>query len=261
MHRVRRRRAIARGAIGLACLGAGVELLSRLEVIAPSSLPPASSMLVAAARLVADPAFLAHVAGTLVAWCAGLAAAALVAVPAGIALGSSRPAYRAAIAAVELLRPIPSVALIPAAVLVLGRGLDMKVVLIAYASAWPLLLNTIYGMRDTDPLARDTARAFGLSRAEILWRVALPAASPYIFTGLRVAAPIALIVAISAELIAGGPNGLGVWMLANSQAGLPRDVLFGGIVISGLVGLALSGLIAVAERWLVGWDHPQRAPA
>ncbi len=259
MRAVHRRRATARGAAGLGVLAATGELLSRLEIVDPSSLPPASSMLMAAGRLLVDTVFLGHLAGTLTAWVAGLAVAALFAVPVGILLGSSRPTYRAAVAAIELLRPIPSVALIPAVVLVLGRGLDMKIVLIAYACGWPILLNTIYGMRDVDPLARETARVFGLRPRAVLWRVALPAASPYIVTGLRIAAPIALIVAVSAELIAGGSNGIGVWMLANSQAGVRRDLLFGGIVISGLLGLALTALLAAGERRLIGWHEQHRA--
>ena len=261
MRAARRSRATTRGVVGLALLAAIVELVSRFEVVSPASLPPASSMLVAAGRLVVDPQFLGHLGGTVAAWFAGLGAAALVAIPAGLALGSSGRAYRAAVAAIEVLRPIPSVALIPAVVLVLGRGLDMKVVLIAYASAWPILLNTIYGARDTDPMARETARVFGMGPRQILWRIALPAAAPYVFTGLRVAAPIALVVAVSAELIAGGPNGLGVWMLANSQAGVPRDLLFGGIVVSGLLGLALTAFIAAGERRLAGWHEPHRGRA
>ena len=254
-------RSVGRGAIGLAALAVTVELLSRLELIDSGALPPASSMLLAAGRLLVDPAFLGHAAGTLAAWFVGLTAATLVAVPTGIVLGSFPPAYLAAVAAVEVLRPIPSVALIPAAVLVLGRGLDMKVLLVGYACAWPILLNTLYGMRDIDPLAREAARVFGLKPAAVLWRVSLPAASPYILTGLRIAAPIALIVSISAELIAGGPNGLGVWMLANSQAGVGRDLLFGGIVVSGLLGMALTGLVAAAERRLAGWHEQHRTAA
>ena len=253
-----RRRVIARGVLGLVLLGAGLELITRFGIVSPTSVPPATSMLLAAARLVVDPTFLAHVGATLAAWAGGLAVAALVAVPAGIALGSSNRAYRASIAAVELFRPIPSVALVPLAILLLGRGLDMKVLLVAYASSWPLLLNTIYGVHAVDPVAHETARVFGLRPGAIRLRVSLPAASPSVLAGLRIAAPIALIVAISAELIGGGQLGIGVWMLANSQAGVPRDLLFGGIVITGVVGLALSGLLVAAERRLVGWHHRTR---
>ena len=98
-------------------------------------------------------------------------------------------------------RPIPSVALIPLAILLLGRGIDMRVALVAYASAWPILFNTITGVREVDPQARDTARAYGFNAGEVLARVTLPAAAPFIATGVRISAGIALILAVSTELI------------------------------------------------------------
>lgn len=209
-----------------------------------------------------NPAFLAHVAGTLAAWGIGLSLAAIVAIPLGAVLGSSRRSHLAAIATVELLRPIPSVALIPPAILLLGRGLDMKVALIAYAAAWPILVNTITGVRSVDPVARDTARAYGLGRLDILWRVSVPSAAPFAFTGLRISAAIALIVAVSAELIAGGGLGLGTWMLGVSQAGVPRELVYAGIVVSGLLGLAINGVLLGLDRRLFGWHraHGEAAP-
>ncbi len=252
---IRARRA-ARGAAGLAILFALAEVVTRLELVDPTYLPPASSVLITTGGLLLDPAFLGQVAATLAAWAIGLGAAVVVAVPLGVVLGSSWRGYLASTAAIEFLRPIPSVALIPLAILLLGRGLDMKVLLVAYASVWPILFNTIYGVREVDPLARDTGRVFGLGRAAVLWRIALPAASPFIATGVRVSAAIALILAISAELLAGGTRGLGVWMLANSQTGVPRELLYAGIVVAGLLGLVLNAALASGERRLFAW-HPR----
>ncbi|MGZ8475798.1 MAG: ABC transporter permease [Candidatus Limnocylindria bacterium] len=247
---------MARGATGLVMLFALAELVTRLELVDPIYLPPASTVLVATVSLLLDLEFLGHVGATLAAWAIGLGIATAIAVPLGVVLGSSWRGYLASSAAIEFLRPIPSVALIPLAILLLGRGLDMKVLLVAYASVWPILFNTIYGVREVDPLARDTGRAFGLGRVTVLWRIALPAASPFIATGVRVSAAIALILAISSELIAGGTQGLGVWMLANSQAGVPRELLYAGIVVAGLLGLALNALLAAGERRLFAW-HPR----
>lgn len=235
-----------------------LELATRAELVNPTYLPPASAILVTSARILADPEFLASVAGTLLAWAAGMAVAMTIAIPLGLALGSSRRSYLAATAAVELLRPIPSVALIPLVILLLGRGLDMKVVLIAYASVWPILFNTIYGMREVDPVARDTARAYGLDRAAILWMVSLPTSSPFIYTGIRIAAGIALILAISAELIAGGGPGIGTWMIANAETGVPRELLYAAIVVTGLIGLGINTLLVAGERRLFGWHHRVR---
>lgn len=242
-------RGLAGGAIAVALL----ELVTRAELVSPTYLPPASSVLATTGRLLVDPAFLAHVGATLLATAVGIAIAVALAVPLGLLLGSSRRSHAAGIAAVELLRPIPSVALIPLAILVLGRGLDMRIALVAYASAWPILLNTIYGVREVDPVARDTARAFGFGGAAIARRVALPSAAPFIYTGIRISVGIALIVAVSAELIAGGAAGIGTFMLANAQTGVPRELLYAGIVTSGLLGLALNALMVAGERRLFPW--------
>lgn len=250
-----------RGALGIGLAALALEAVSRAGLADPDYLPPASSVLAATARLLVDPAFLLNVGGTLAAWSLGMGTAAAIAIPLGLLLGSSRRTHQAAATAMELLRPLPSVALIPLAILLLGRGLDMRVALVAYAAAWPILLNTIHAMSETDPIARDTARAYGLGRAAIALHVSLPGALPFMYTGLRVSAAIALIVAVSAELIAGGGPGIGTWMLANSQAGVPRELLYAGILVSGMLGLALNGVMVAAERRLFAWDVRVRGGA
>ncbi len=254
-------RAILRGLVGGLVLFGVVEAVTRAELVNPTYLPPASAVLRATGGLLVEPEFLGNVGGTLAAWALGLLLAAALAVPFGLALGSSARTYRASIAAIEFLRPIPSVALIPLAILLIGRGLDMRVALVAYASAWPILFNTIYGVRGVDPIARDTARAFGLGSVDILRRIALPSAAPFIYTGLRISAAIALIVAVSVELIAGGGPGIGTWMLANSQAGVPRELLYAGIVVSGLLGVAINALMVAGERRLFAWHLAARGEA
>jgi NitT/TauT family transport system permease protein len=243
-----------RGLIGAAVLFAILEILTRAELVNPTYLPPASVVLVTTVQLLFDPEFLLNVGATMVAWSIGMIVASLVAIPLGLLLGSSWRSYLAATTAIEFLRPIPSVALIPLAILLMGRGLDMRVALITYASTWPILFNTIYGIREVDPVARDTARAFGFGRLAILWRVSLPSAAPFVYTGLRISAAIALILAISTELIAGGGPGIGTWMLANSQTGVPRELLYAGIVVSGLLGLAINSVMVSGERRLFAWD-------
>jgi NitT/TauT family transport system permease protein len=248
-----------RGLIGAAAVFAVLEALTRAELVSPTYLPPASTVLLTTGRLLVDREFLVNVGGTLLAWTLGIVVATAIAVPVGVVLGSSRRSYQAATAAIEFLRPIPSVALIPLAILLIGRGLDLRVALIAYASTWPILINTIYGIRDVDPVARDTARAFGFGRLEVLWRVSLPSAAPFAYTGLRISAAIALILAVSTELIAGGGPGIGTWMLANSGAGVPRELLYAAIVVSGLLGLALNGAMVAGERRLFAWSPRVRA--
>jgi NitT/TauT family transport system permease protein len=248
----------SRGLLGATALFAVVEALTRAELVNPVYLPPASMILLTTGQILMTPEFLANVGGTLLAWGIGIVSAMLIAIPIGLLLGSSWRSYLASTAAIEFLRPIPSVALIPLVILLRGRGLDMKVILIVYASVWPILFNTIYGMREVDPVARETARAYGLGRTAILWKVSLRSASPFIYTGIRISAAIALILAISAELIAGGGRGIGTWMIANSETGVPREFLYAGIVVTGLVGLVINALMVAGERQLFGWHQRVR---
>ncbi|HET6380161.1 MAG TPA: ABC transporter permease subunit [candidate division Zixibacteria bacterium] len=249
-----------RGAAGIALLLALWELTARSGLVNAASLPAATGTLAAAAGMLTDAGFLQGVAETLAAWALGLGVAALIAIPLGVAAGSIAPVRHAVNATVELLRPIPSVALIPAAILLLGRDLDMKVALAAYASAWPILINAIYGVGEVDPVSRETARVFGFGRLGMLWRVILPAALPLIVTGVRIAAGFALIVAISSELLAGG-GGIGGWMLERSQPGVPREQLYAGIVLTGLLGLAINAGLRLGEARLFPWRPQARVAA
>jgi len=247
-----------RGLVGAAALFGLLELLTRAELVNPTYLPPASTILLTTGRILADTEFLANVGGTLLAWGIGMLIAMVIAIPIGLLLGASWRSYLAATTAIEFLRPIPSVALIPLVILLRGRGLDMKVILIVYASVWPILFNTIYGMREVDPIAKETARAFGLGRLAILWKISLRAASPFIYTGIRISAAIALILAISTELIAGGGLGIGTWMIANSETGVPRELLYAGIVVTGLLGLGINAVLVAGERRLFAWHQRVR---
>ena len=169
------------------------ELLGRIGVIS-KALPLISTVLGQAFGLLGNTQFLTDTAATLGAWAAGLAITVAVGVPLGLILGSVPGVRSATRAIVEFLRPIPAVALIPLAALVLGPGQRMNITLVVYASIWPVLFNTIYGLDDVDPLAKETLRAFGFGRLAVIRRVSLPAAAPFIATGVRVASSIARVV-------------------------------------------------------------------
>ena len=159
----------------------------------------------------------------------------------------------------EFLRPIPSVALIPLAILLFGQGLQLKTALIVYACTWPVLFNTIYGVQDVDPLAKDTARSFGFGRPAILARVTLPAATPFIATGVRVAAAIALILAISTELLAGAAGGIGTFILKESSGGEHADLVYAATAMTGVLGLVLNWALLTLERRALAWQPSAEA--
>jgi NitT/TauT family transport system permease protein len=255
MHSLASRR--TRGALGLLVLLLFAEVFTRARVVDPSLLPAASVILLRVAQLVVDPEFMTHLAATMRAWLIGLLASVTLAVPLGVLLGSWRVANAASRALIEFLRPIPSVALVPVAILLFGHGTEMKVSLIVYAATWPILFNTIYGLHEVDPTTKDTARSFGFGRLSILARVSVPSALPFMYTGLRIAAGIALILAISAELLAGGREGIGIWML-QATAGLRPDLLYAATVITGLLGWAINAGMMRAERRVLAWQPALR---
>jgi ABC-type nitrate/sulfonate/bicarbonate transport system permease component len=236
------------------------EAVVRAGLIPETSIPPATSAIGELASQVTQAAMWKAVGNTLEGWAIGLGLAVLLGVPAGILIGSSRWAYRALRVPIEFLRPIPSVALIPLAVLVYGTGLQSKVFLATFASFWPLLIQTIYGVQDVDPVATDTARAFQLGRFERLWRITVPSAVPYIATGIRIASAVALILCVTAELVIGSA-GLGREINSASSGG-NVDLMYAMIIATGLLGWLLNIAATMVERRVLHWHPSQRgAPA
>jgi ABC-type nitrate/sulfonate/bicarbonate transport system permease component len=189
-------------------------------------------------------------------WALGLLIATVLAVPIGIVLGSSELAGRAFRVPIEFLRPIPSAVLIPLLFLTLGTTLKSEVFLAAFGAFWPLLVQTIYGVRDIDPIAVDTARSFGVGRLERLRRVTFPSALPYIMTGIRISSTVSLILAFTAELFMGTP-GLGQAMNYAQAYGL-NDQLYALAIAAGLLGLAVHFVMTALERRVLRWHPSQR---
>ena len=179
------------------------EVVVRAGLVSKTFLPPPSVVLVTVGQLLGDVSFLRDVIATMLAWLIALLIAIAIAVPAGLLLGSV-PILRTATAAiVEFLRPIPVAALIPLVLLVIGSGPEAKITLAVYASLWPIMFNTIYGMGEIDPVLMETARACGTSRFRILSSVALPHTAPFVFTGVRLSAPPALLAVVRPAFLAG----------------------------------------------------------
>jgi NitT/TauT family transport system permease protein len=245
---------LLRGLVGVVVVLLLGELVGRAGFVDRSFLPPSSTVLAHVGRLVTDGGFLGDVAFTFGAWASGLLVASVIAVPAGVLFGSVPVVNSAARVLVEFLRPIPAVALVPLVLLIVADQSEMERVLAAYAATWPILINTIYGASDVDPLARDMARCFGLSRIAILVRVWLPSVAPFVATGVRLGSSVALIVTISTELISGGGgNGLGQFIFdASGNPDGAADV-FAAVVVTGGLGLLLDVLLRYGERKAFRW--------
>jgi NitT/TauT family transport system permease protein len=243
-------RPIVRNLIGLGGFFLIWELAARSGLVSTLSIPPPSVVLPRLVEMLGTEQFLRDIIATVLAWAIGLGIAIVIAVPAGLVLGSI-PAVRVATRAiVEFLRPIPSVALIPAALVAIGGGPETKITLAVYASVWPILFNTIYALDEIDPLLVDTARSFGTSRARVMTSVALPHAAPFIFTGIRMSAAIALIVVISVEFIAGAVRGIGRFSLEAYEGAGRMDLVIAATLVAGVVGYLINeGLERLGRRW------------
>ncbi|MFI0404749.1 ABC transporter permease [Actinomadura sp. 3N508] len=248
--------------LGLA--GAGVfvallEVLPRTGAVSSDDLPPFSAIVGALADEAGGAEFWRALLDTLRGWGIGLA----IAVAAGLSLGlliGSVPFLRAATAStIEFLRPIPSVALVPLAVLLYGTRLGSTLLLVVYAAGWPVLLQAIHGVQDIDPVARDTAASYRFSRWARLRHLIWPTALPYLLTGVRLAASVALILAVAGELIIGAP-GLGS-AIAVAQASNAVAEMYALILVTGALGVGVNLLTRALERRVLAWHSSVRTEA
>ena len=244
------------GTVSVLVVLALLELIARAGVISPSDVPPPSEVFAELWRQLGSREFWSAVGDTLSGWGVGLAISVAAGVLIGVALGLSETAYSALRIPIEFLRPIPSVALVPLAVLVYGTGLQSTLFLVVYAALWPVLLNSIYGVRDVEPLTLDMGRVYGLGRFARLRRIVLPSAVPYIATGVRVASSIALILAVTAELVIGSP-GLGRAITVAEGSGAVEE-MYALVFATGVLGLVLNALLTGVERRVLRWHPSQR---
>lgn len=256
--RRRRQRAVL-GALGLLAAAAVFELIPRVGLVSPRFLPPFSAMIAALGREASTAAFWRALLDTVRGWALGLTIAVVAGVVIGVVIGSRRGLRTATASTIEFLRPIPSVALIPIAILLYGAQLRSTLLLVVYASFWPVLLQVIHGVADLDPVARDTALSYRFTAWGKIRYLLLPTALPYILTGVRLSAAVALILAITAELVIGVP-GLGREIgLAMASSAVPA--MYALILVVGLFGVAVNVVFRALERRVLSWHLSVRIEA
>ena len=238
---------------GLVGFGALLEVAPRIGVVPARYAPPTSEILAALAQQAGRGGFWLALGDTLRTWITGLAIAVAAGVALGVVIGAT-PLLRAVTAStVEFLRPIPSVALIPLAVLLYGATRTSTLILVVYAAFWQVLVQVLHGVADVDPVARDTAHSYRLGRwARMRWLV-WPTALPYAVTGVRLAASVALILAITGELVIGSP-GLGR-EIAVAQTSGAVAAMYALVVVTGVIGVLANLATRMAERRALAW-HP-----
>lgn len=253
---LRAARKVVLGVLGVVGFLVTWQLASTLRWVNPEQVPSALDTFSRLGVMVTDLEFWRNVGRTMTAWAIGLAIATVAGTALGAIVGMVPFLRRATHTVVEFLRPIPSVALIPLAILVYGLQIQAALVIIVYASFWQIFVQVLYGVADIDTVARDTARSFGLTRASRIRNLVLPTALPYLMTGLRLAAAVALILAITAEMTIGNP-GLGRVLAVAAGIGNYTTV-YAIVVVTGVLGLIINLGFRYIERRTLSWHQSVR---
>ncbi|MBR0654145.1 ABC transporter permease [Plastoroseomonas arctica] len=240
----------------LVLLVAGLEWAVNAGMIRRALMPPPSAIGDALWDLLASGDFVEPLFATLRLVFAGFAIGSALGIAAGVAMGWWPAAYRLLEPLVELLRPIPKAALVPALMLFLGIGEAMKITSVALAVFFPVLINTLQGVRGVDRVILDGARTHGWGTAHVLRHLVLPAALPFILAGMRVALGLALVLAVLSEMLS-GQGGLG-FLILDMQRSFQVRLMYAWLVILAVVGLALNTLFLIAERRALHWQPANR---
>lgn len=227
------------------------EAAPRLGLVDKVFLPPFSQVVSAFFSLAGNGQLQEHVTASLTRALAGFFVAIVIAIPLGIAIAWYRPVSDFLNPILELFRNTAALALLPVFVLILGIGEESKIALVIYACTFPILLNTISGVRSVDPLLVKSASSLGFSSIRLFQKVVLPAAVPTIFTGIRMAAASSILVLIAAEMV-GAKAGLG-YLITASQLNFQIPDMYAGIVAISLLGLTINAVLILIERRLSRW--------
>jgi ABC-type nitrate/sulfonate/bicarbonate transport system permease component len=197
--------------------------------------------------------FLSDVGQSMKRYAAGFAIAAVIGIALGLLVGASYAARRTLDPFLECLRAVPAIAIVPAALIVLGYGDASRIAVIAFGLCFPILVNTTEGVRGIPLEIRDTASMLHVGRVERVLQIYLPAALPSIMAGLRIAVSLGLVLVIVSEFV-GEQNGIGYYLIIQ-QSTFDYPALYAGILFLGLLGYVLNRLFLLAERRILAWHY------
>ncbi len=233
-----RRRINVEGLLTLAALGVLWESLVRFNVLEYQFLPAPSAIARDSTVLLSSGELGTNLLHTLTATLLGWLAASVIGIGLGLLLGLSRTAWTYSMASIEVTKAVPPITFVPAALLVLGFSLRMELVIITYVGVWPVLINTIGGVRAVRPELLEVGRMMKLPRFTTLRKIILPAAAPAMLVGLRLALSLCLVLAVVAEMV-GNPSGLGN-ALVRAQRALQPAEMFAYVLSTGVLGVVLN---------------------
>jgi len=227
------------------------ETFPRLGLVDAVFLPPLSEVLADWWQLLRSGQLWEHTEASLIRSLSGFGLAIVLTIPLGLVIGWYRPVAKLVNPLLEIFRNTAALALLPVFVLILGLGETSKIAIITYACAWPILLNTISGVRTVDPLLIKSARSLGLGPLRLFQKVVLPAAVPTIFTGIRLAGAYSILILIAAEMV-GAKAGLG-YLINYAQYNFAVPDMYAGIITISAIGLIVNQLLIALERRFSTW--------
>ncbi len=227
----------------------GWEVLARARAI--YIMPPFSSIMVSLGDLLISGQLTPHIIASLTRSFFGYSMAAVLAIFTGVLVGWSRKTYRVMEPTIELLRAVPAIALIPLAILWFGIGEEPKIFIIFIACFWPIFVNTYYGVSGVDDCLIKSARSMNAKESDVVFKVAVPSASPYIFSGLRISLGMSFVLLVASEMIAGN-QGLGFLILYYEET-FHISQMYAVIILISLLAFMSIKVLLKLEDHLIGW--------
>lgn len=229
------------------------EFTPRLGIVNVTFLPPLSTVLTAWWELLVSGDLADHLLASLTRSIGGFLLAVALSIPVGLAIGWWKGVAEFLNPLLEMFRNTPALAILPVFILLLGLGETSKIAIVFYACAFPLLLNTISGVRNVDPLLIKSARSMGLSPVSLFRKVILPASVPTIFVGIRQAGAGSILVLVAAEMV-GAKSGLG-YLVQYTQFSFQIPQMYAGILTISAIGLIVNYLLVHLEKKLTSWKQ------
>jgi len=227
------------------------EVFPQLGVVDRTFLPPVSEVMAAWWELLLAGDLTEHVQASLLRSFTGFALSIAIAIPLGLLIGWYKPVAQILNPLLEVFRNTAALALLPVFTLILGIGETSKIALVIYSCSWPILLNTISGVNNVDPLLIRSARSMGLSSFRLFRKVILPASVPTIFTGIRLAGAYSILVLVAAEMV-GAKAGLG-YLINYAQFNFQVPNMYAGILTISFLGLLFNQVLVIVEKRFTAW--------
>jgi NitT/TauT family transport system permease protein len=247
-------RSAVRATVSLLVFALVYEAIARSDLFPAVLMPSLGKIANTMLTVTLDGTMLRHAASTMYRVMIGMSLAVVVGLPLGILMGRWKPVENFVMPLASALMPIPSLAWVPLFILWFGLGNTVAILVVFYASLFPMMLNAWSGVRAVNPLWLRAAGAMGADGKALFWKVIVPGASPFIITGVRQAFLRAWIAVIGAEFLAGSDWGLG-WVIFDAKEFLNADIMIAALVVIGAIGFAFERLVfgtierITVQRW------------